>query len=115
MKRFAIFMLAALPMAAADDVSGKWTIEGDIANNPINMSCDVKQDADAKVTGKCALAGQSMVEIAGNVKDGKIKFAFTTDSGYTLTFSGMLEKDTMEGNIEVSGTTGTFSGKMDPK
>jgi hypothetical protein len=32
-------------------------------------------------------------------------------SRYTLNYSGTLEGETISGDIEVAGTTGTFSGK----
>lgn len=108
--RFALLVLAALPLAAADGVSGKWNLEGDVQGNPVNLSCTVEQKADAKLTGKCTLADGQTVDVSGEAKDEKIKFSFTA-SGYTLNYDGTVQGDTMKGGIEVSGASGTFSGK----
>jgi hypothetical protein len=60
-------MLLMLPLAtasiAAADLSGKWTIDGDVAGNPVNLTCAVKQDADAKITGNCQVNGMEATEI----------------------------------------------------
>lgn len=109
--RFALLILAALPLAAASDLSGKWTLEGDVQGNPVNLSCSVQQKADAKLTGKCTLSNGDTVDLAGDVSEQKIKFSFTTPSGYTLEYSGTVQGDSMKGGIEVSGASGTFTGK----
>jgi hypothetical protein len=49
-------------------------------------------------------------EIEGTTKDAAFKFSFTVQ-GYTLTYSGTIEGDTVNGDIEVAGVTGKFSGK----
>ena len=112
--RFGLLMLLALPLAAASDVSGKWTIDGDIQGNAVNLNCTLKQNADAKVTGKCTVNGTDEVDIAGEVKDEKIKFSFTA-GGYTLDYTGALTADTMKGDIDVAGASGTFTGKRIPE
>jgi hypothetical protein len=105
--------LLMLPLAAAGiaaaDLSGNWTIDGDVQGNPVNLTCVVQQ-ADAKIAGKCQVNGMEATEIEGTAKDAAFKFAFTVQ-GYTLTYSGTLEGDTMTGDIEVAGATGKFSGK----
>lgn len=106
--------LLMLPIAAttigAADLSGNWTIDGDVQGNPVNLTCAVKQDADAKIAGKCQVNGMEPAEIEGTAKDDTFKFSFTV-MGYTLNYSGTVEGDTMSGDIEVSGSTGKFSGK----
>ena len=105
---FAVLALSA-PVIATADLSGKWTIDGDVQGNPVNLTCDV-QEADAKIAGKCQVNGMEPTELEGTVKDSAFKFSFTVQ-GYTLTYTGTLEGDTMSGDIEVSGATGKFSGK----
>ncbi len=110
--RFAWLILAALPMAAATDVSGKWTLNGDVMGNPIPMSCSFKQDAAAKVSGKCSANGEEVEVAAGKIDGQAITFSVTL-SGYELTYNGSVEADSMKGDIAVAGVTGTFSGKRE--
>ena len=106
---FAALALSGAAVAAAD-LSGKWTIDGDVQGNPVNLTCDVQEAADAKIAGKCQVNGMEPTELEGTVKDSAFKFSFTVQ-GYTLTYTGTVEGDTMSGDIEVSGATGKFSGK----
>lgn len=107
-------MLMLLPLAAARiaaaDLSGNWNIDGDVQGNPVNLTCTVQQAADAKITGKCQVNGMEATEIEGAAKDAAFKFSFTVQ-GYTLTYTGTLEGDSMSGDIEVAGANGKFSGK----
>ena len=107
--RFAMLMLAALQVAAGD-MSGKWTIGGDVQGNAVNLNCLVQQTAQAQIGGTCEVNGMAAVEIAGGLKDTEFKFSFTV-AGYTLTYTGTIQGDTMEGNIEVAGASGMFTGK----
>jgi len=94
----------------AADISGNWTIDGDVQGNAVGLTCIIAQSADAKIAGKCQVNGAEATEIEGAAKDEGFKFAFTV-MGYTLTYSGTVEGDTMNGDIEVAGTTGKFTGK----
>ena len=111
--RFARLLLILLPLVpaslAAADLSGDWTIDGDVQGNAVNLSCALKQGADAKLAGKCDVNGMP-AEIEGSVKDDSFSFAFTV-GGYTLTYTGKLEGETIAGDIEVAGATGKFTGK----
>lgn len=106
-------MLLMLPLLteriAAADLSGNWTIDGDVQGNPVNLTCAVQQ-ADLKIAGKCQVNGMEATEIEGAAKDAAFKFSFTVQ-GYTLTYSGTVEGNSMTGDIEVAGATGKFSGK----
>jgi hypothetical protein len=112
--RFGLLFLAALPLLAAvdADMTGKWTLEGEVAGHTISMSCAVKQNPETKITGKCTVNGGEEVEIAGENKEAKVSFVFDVQ-GYTLTYTGQLEGNAVKGEIEVAGATGTFSGKRD--
>ena len=101
--------LTAIVIAAAD-LSGNWTIDGDVQGNPVNLTCTVQQAADAKITGKCQVNGSETTELEGSAKDASFKFSFTVQ-GYTLTYTGTMEGETMSGDIEVAGANGKFSGK----
>ena len=93
----------------AADLSGNWTIDGDVQGNPVGLTCVIEQ-SDAKIAGKCQVNGMEATEIDGAAKDAGFKFAFTV-MGYTLTYSGTVEGDSMNGDIEVAGATGKFTGK----
>lgn len=95
--------------AVAPDLSGRWTLDGDVQGNPVNLTCDV-QHAAARVTGKCQVNGTETTEIEGSTTDAAVKFSFTV-MGYLLTYTGTVDGDTMSGAIEVSGASGTFTGK----
>ena len=104
-----ILPLASPGMSAAD-LSGKWIIDGDVQGNQVSLACVVEQTADAKISGKCQINGTENTEIEGTAKDAAFKFSFSVQ-GYTLTYSGTIEGDTINGDIEVAGVTGKFSGK----
>jgi hypothetical protein len=112
--RFATLVLivaSVLPAgaAAADDLSGSWTIDGDVQGNAFTLNCTVKQAAGAALSGQCEVNGMTS-ELSGTAKDADIQFSVTI-SGYTLNYSGKVEGDTVAGGIEVAGATGTFSGR----
>lgn len=106
-----LITLSLLPAATtAADLSGNWTIDGDVQGNAVGLACVIKQAADAKIAGTCQVNGMEATEIDGAAKDDGFKFAFTVQ-GYTLTYSGTVEGDSMTGDIEVAGVTGKFTGK----
>ena len=106
------FALFTFPLAAAD-LTGHWIFEGDVSGNPIHLDCDLKQDG-IKLQAACKSA-QADVKLAGEVNDPKVRFSYAVEyqgTTYTLYYSGTLESDTaMKGEIEVSGTSGTFSAR----
>jgi hypothetical protein len=111
--KLALLFLAALTLlVASDDMTGKWILEGEVAGHDINMNCTLKQNPEAKITGKCTVNAGEEVEIAGENKAAKVSFSFDVQ-GYTLTYTGQLEGNDVKGEIEVAGATGTFSGKRD--
>lgn len=94
---------------AARDLSGKWTLNGDVQGNPVNLDCTLTEAADAKLAGRCQVNGMEAVDVAGAVKGAAVEFSFTV-AGYTLNYSGKIDGDAIAGAIEVAGATGTFSG-----
>ena len=111
--RLATLMLIVLPLAhagaAADDLSGKWTIDGDVQGNAFTLNCTVTQGAETTLGGECEVNGMTS-ELTGTVKDTDVRFSVTV-SGYTLTYTGKVQGDSVAGDIEVAGASGTFSGK----
>ena len=102
-------LVPAAVAAAADDFSGKWTIDGDVQGNFFTLNCALEQGAGADLSGTCEGNGMSS-ELSGTVKDADVQFTVTL-SGYTLTYTGKLAGDTVSGGIQVAGASGTFSGK----
>ena len=97
------------PGTAADDLSGKWTIDGDVQGNAFTLNCTVEQGAEASLAGQCEVNGMTS-DLTGTVKDSDVQFTVTI-SGYTLNYAGKVEGDTLSGGIEVAGASGTFSGR----
>lgn len=95
--------------AVAADLSGRWTLDGDVQGNPVNLACAVQQSADARLTGKCQVNGTESTEIEGSAKDTAFTFSFTV-MGYLLTYTGTMNGDAMSGAIEVAGASGSFKG-----
>jgi hypothetical protein len=108
--------LAALAVPSfAADISGSWTIAGDVVGNPVNMKCAFTQDGP-KVSGTCA-GEMGSTPTTGSVAADKVTFTHTVqrDQAYELTYSGTLDAagTSMKGEIAVMGVTGTFSGTKD--
>jgi len=108
--------LAALAVPSfAADISGTWTIAGDVVGNPVNMKCAFTQDGP-KVSGTCA-GEMGSTPTTGSVAADKVTFTHTVqrDQAYELTYSGTLDAagTSMKGEIAVMGVTGTFSGTKD--
>jgi hypothetical protein len=104
----------AIPSFAAD-ISGTWSITGDVVGNPVNMKCAFTQDGP-KVSGTCTGEAGS-TPTTGSVAADKVTFTHTVqrDQAYELTYSGTLDAagTSMKGEIAVMGVTGTFSGTKD--
>jgi hypothetical protein len=105
---FVLLLLIASRVVAAD-LTGNWSIDGDVQGNAVNLACVVQESADAKISGKCQVNGIE-TEIQGTAKDATFRFWFTVQ-GYELTYNGTLEGDSIKGSIEVAGATGSFNGK----
>ncbi|HEY4088349.1 MAG TPA: hypothetical protein VGM43_20600 [Bryobacteraceae bacterium] len=104
----------ALPVMAAD-ISGTWDFQGNVEGNVVNMKCDFKQDAAAKVTGRCAFEGLGTSDTTGDVTEDKIVLHndATREQVYHLTWNGTLDSaaSAMKGEIVVAEYSGTFTAK----
>jgi hypothetical protein len=114
MKKLFLAALAVITLglpAAAADISGSWTLNGEVVGNPVNMKCAFAQDGP-KVTGTCGGAVAN-----GNVAADKVTFQHTVqrDQSYELTYTGTLDATgtSMKGEIAVMGVTGTFTATKD--
>jgi hypothetical protein len=109
----AVFVFS-LPAIAAD-ISGTWDFQGSIEGNVVNMKCDFKQDAAAKVTGRCAFEGLGTSDTTGDVTDNKVVLHndATREQVYHLTWNATLDSaaSAMNGEIVVGEYSGTFTAK----
>ena len=107
--------VAAKP-GGATDISGTWTITGDVVGNAINMKCTFKQDG-AKATGSCAYEGLGVAPTTGSVAGNQVTFqnSVTREQVYDLLYTGTLDAagTAIKGGIAVEGVTGEFSGTKD--
>jgi hypothetical protein len=102
-------LLAPATTGATADLSGKWTLNGDVQGNPVNLDCAFTEASDTKLAGRCQVNGIQAVDVSGAVTGAAVEFSFTV-AGYTLNYRGKLDGDNMAGAIEVAGASGAFSG-----
>ena len=108
-------LLSAGLLAPSPDLSGDWTITGDVQGYPIKEACTLVHK-DAALSGACAAQGKKF-DTVGTV-DGK-KVIFKHGGEYqgdplTLTYTGVLVEDgSFSGAIAVEpmGVDGTFAAK----
>jgi hypothetical protein len=108
-------LLAALHAAPADDsLSGAWKITGDVAGNPLDETCTVKQTGTV-LTGTCVGGVGEKLELTGEVKDGKVTFKHGGDyqgQALTITYTATsASAKALKGTVEVLpfNVSGTFS------
>lgn len=100
------------------DITGKWsfTVQSDVGTGTPTVT--FKQAGDS-LSGRYSSQSLGERDFTGTLKDGKIAFSFTAESGgqaFTMSFAGTMDgKDAMKGSIDFSGfATGTFTGKRQP-
>ena len=108
-------LLCALPLAAAD-VSGNWKISGTVGEYPINLTCNLKANG-ANLTGTCKGGDRPDRAVTGEVSGQKVHFQYEIEydgNKMTVSYAGTLQSDSsMKGSVEVSGTSGEFTGKKE--
>ncbi len=116
MKNLAVGVCAVALAAStvlAVDVSGTWSVDGDVVGNPVKFACELKQNGDV-LSGTAKLEGKD-APITGSVKENVVTFEYDADSQgttYHLVFTGTLGEDGgMKGTIAVAGVEGTFTAK----
>ena len=108
-------LLSAGLFSMSGELTGDWTITGEVQGTPINDACTLVH-TDAKLAGTCMLGGKQY-ETTGSV-DGK-KVIFKHGGEYngdplTLTYSGAVADDgSIAGSIMVDpmNVDGSFSAK----
>jgi hypothetical protein len=119
-----VLAVLALPLTAAAqdekkvDITGRWafTVTSDVGSGTPTVT--FKQAGDS-ISGRYSSQALGERDFTGTLKDGKIVFSFTAESGgqaFTMSFAGEMDgKDAMKGSIDFSGfATGTFAGKRLP-
>ncbi|MEO8657380.1 MAG: hypothetical protein ABI693_02875 [Bryobacteraceae bacterium] len=112
-----LLLLANLAFAA-DSVSGTWKIDGDVAGNPVQESCTVKQEAE-KLTGSCKGLGDKAWDVTGAVEGQSVTFQHGGEyngEALTLTYKGTIDATgAMKGTIDVKpfDVSGDFSAKKE--
>lgn len=114
-------LLAMLHLApAADPITGTWQIKGDVAGNPLDVVCTIKQEGE-KLSGSCTgvEAGKTN-EVTGEVKNGTFTFKHGGDyqgTPLTIVYSGTAASPKeLKGTISVEpfSVTGEFTATPAP-
>lgn len=117
MRLFVLSVLAiaagAVPVVAADGVSGKWQVHQSIAGNEADFACTFTQTGD-DLAGSCE-GLQGTMKLAGKVAEKKVSWTINTEYNggpLTLKYSGTLESaEKMSGTVSVDpyGVEGDFT------
>jgi hypothetical protein len=111
---FAALVSAGL-LSTTADVSGDWTISGDVQGVTISETCSFTQ-TEAKLAGKCINTGKTFAT-TGTVEDKKVVFKHAGQyqgDPLTLTFTGIIGDDgNLSGAIYVDplAVDGNFAAK----
>jgi hypothetical protein len=107
---------AALPLAASD-LSGGWSLKGEIAGNVLEVKCSLKQDGDNKLAGTCKTNDMPDSKTTGELKEKVVTFQYDVEyqgQTYTLVYTGTLDTETsVKGTVEAGGASGDFTGTKD--
>ncbi len=110
----AVLVSAGL-LSTTTDVSGDWTIAGDVQGVAINENCTFTQ-TDTKLAGTCTNTGKQF-DTTGTVEDKKVTFKHAGQyqgDPLTLTFTGVVRDDgSLSGAIYVDplAVDGNFAAK----
>jgi hypothetical protein len=99
----ALILLA--PYAAAQSaVAGTWKLTFQTDQGAVDADMTLKQEGQ-KVTGTL-VSPQGEAPIEGTFTDNKLLLSLTVDAqgqSLTITFSGVMEKDTLKGDVDFGG------------
>jgi hypothetical protein len=101
---FAILLSAAGYATAQAGVAGAWKMTFQTDQGAVDADMTLKQDGP-KVTGSLT-SPQGEAPVEGTFTDGKLLLSLTVDAQgqvLTITFDGVLEKDTLKGNVDFGG------------
>jgi hypothetical protein len=111
-----LIALPAIAAAPAADVSGTWTISGEVSGVGVDETCTFTQATDAKLTGSCDTASGKQ-DIKGSVADQTATFSHGgtyEGQAFVITFTGKINGDGgMTGTMDVDpfGVSGGFSAR----
>ena len=111
---FAVVVSAGL-LWLQDDITGDWTIAGDVQGVAVDEVCSLVQ-TDSKLTGSCGLIGKKY-DTAGSVDCKRVTFKHGGEYNgdpLTLPYMGVLGDDGgLSGSIDVQpmDVGGTFNAK----
>jgi hypothetical protein len=114
-KLFVLLALIPLP-CLAQDVSGVWKIDGNVADHPIAATCTFKQ-SETHISGSCKMAeSEKPLEVTGQVGDKQVNWKYDIlyeSKTYTLNYTGALDSSAaaIKGTILVdpSDSDGDFT------
>jgi hypothetical protein len=102
---FAIVLCLAAGYAAAQaGVAGAWKMTFQTDQGAVDADMTLKQDGQT-VSGSLT-SPQGEAPLQGTFTDGKLLLSLTVDAQgqtMTITFDGVLEKDTLKGNVDFGG------------
>jgi hypothetical protein len=120
MKKLGLMMLMAVPAVAAApadvDVTGTWSIAGDVSGVTVVETCNLKQGTDAKIVGSCDTS-TGKYETTGSVANGTATFKHGGSyegNPLTITYTGKLGTDgliTGTMYVDTYDATGSFTAK----
>ena len=100
---------AVLAPLTAQDISGNWimTVDLDVGSGEVSFVFEVE---DGKITGTYAgTFGEA--ELTGTIEGVVVNFTYQTDDAGVVTYSGVVDGDTMSGECEYElAGGGTFQG-----
>lgn len=119
MRKFLVTTLALVGFAlsaSAADLSGTWTLTGDVEGNAINLKCNFTQSSE-KLTGTCTGPGNTAAT-TGTVTANKVTLQNTLSKDavdYLLNYTGTLDEagTSVQGTIAVEQYSGTWAMKKD--
>ena len=117
-----IALAAAIQLAPADTLSGRWHLTGDVGGYPLDQICTF-ETSGSTLMGRCVAAAGGDAEgivISGELKEGTVTFQHGGEyEGQPLTviYTGKLETPTqLRGTVLVQpfDATGSFSAVPAP-
>ena len=100
----AVVLLAASYAFAQSAVAGAWKMTFQTDQGAVEADMTLKQDGQ-KVTGSLN-SPQGEAPLEGTFTDSKLVMSLTVDAQgqvLTITFAGVLEKDTLKGDVDFGG------------
>jgi hypothetical protein len=105
-------MLFVSAFAPAANLTGTWSVKGDIGSYPIDLTCQFTQK-DTALSGVCKGNGRPDRNVTGHAGEKAVDFAYDIDfNGEKLhvSYRGTVDENgAMKGSVEAMGTGGQFT------